>query len=203
MFNTYFDKVVCLSQHTRKDRWSSFEKEASRIGLNFEFFWAFEMDDPRDSFNYSYHAIIQQNLGCDSLLVLEDDARFQNTHLWEWVETRADCDILYLGVNAMPYDNHPTPSYVNWLFRQIYAGYTTHAVGYQQNMLEFISDHYHPEQKIVYDHWLSTKLLKYFEAHVVVPFISIQTPNRSGLLNMDVDYTDIFKSSEEYLMSIK
>jgi len=202
MFHRYFDKVVCLSQQKRKDRWSAFEKEAARIGLDFDFFWAFEMDSPMESFCYSHHAIMQQNQGYDSLLVLEDDCRFQNLHVWYECHPQRYWDMLYFGINAKPYDGHPIPTKIQEPFYQVYSGYTTHAIAYDGRMIDFVADHYRPETKEMYDHWLSTKVMKYFECYVCVPFMAVQAPVHSDLWNRSVDYIDTFKASEEYLKTI-
>lgn len=202
MFNSYFDKVICLSQHKRKDRWAAFEREAARIGLDFDFFWAFEMDSPVESFCYSHHAIMQQSIGSESLLVLEDDCRFQNLELWDDCQVNDWWDILYFGINAKPYVGHPTPTRIDPPYFQVYSGYTTHAIGYKGNMIEFVADHYRPETKEMYDHWLSTKVLKYFESYVCVPFMAVQAPVHSDIWNRSVDYIDTFKASEEYLKTI-
>jgi hypothetical protein len=209
MFNKYYDKVVVLSQPERKDRRKEFDKHADLINLRYEYFDSLAMATPRDSFNHSHYNILKNFIKSDAnrILVLEDDCRFRNMNKLD--EIHADENkfawnprVLYYGINARPYPDHKEPTYASNYFRRVYCGYTTHAIGYYKGAAEYITENYDPNSGMMYDAWLSENLSA-FDAMVTVPFLAVQAPSHSDLWNRNVDYTDTFKASEEYLKSIK
>ncbi len=207
MFNKYYDKIVVLSQAERKDRRKDFERHTDRINLHYEYFDALPKSTPRDSFNHSHYEILKRfnKSGLQKILVLEDDCRFKSLNFINDIHQDANTrriGALYYGINARPYPEHIEPTYVSDWLRRVYCGYTTHAIGYTKETVEFILRHYNPDTGTMYDAWLSEQLGK-LSAMVTVPFIAIQAPSHSDLWNRSVDYTDTFKASEEYLKSIQ
>ena len=208
MFNKYYDKVVVLSQPERKDRRKSFDRHADLINLRYEYFDSIAKDTPRDSFNHSHYEILNNFIksGLSRILVLEDDCRFRNMNIIEdihedenafWDESQ----IIYYGINARPYPEHQEPQYVSNYLRRVLCGYTTHAIGYHRLAAEWINKNYQPKSGIMYDAWLSDQLKKFY-ALVTVPFLAVQEPSHSDLWNRNVDYTDTFQASEQYLKTI-
>lgn len=209
MFNKYYDKVVVLSQPERKDRRKEFDKHADLINLRYEYFDALPMETPRDSFNHSHYEILKNfsKSDFDRILVLEDDCRFRNMNVVEQIHTHEDefwrnAGLIYYGMNARPYPEHKEPQYVSNYLRRVFCGYTTHAIGYHRLMVDHIVQSYQPNSKMMYDAWLSERLPGFY-ALCTVPFLAVQAPSHSDLWNRNVDYTDTFKASEEYLNSIQ
>ena len=209
MFNKYYDKVVVLSQPERKDRRKEFDKHADLINLRYEYFDALPMDTPRDSFNHSHYEILKNfsKSDYDRILVLEDDCRFRNMNVIEQIHTHEDefwlnSMLIYYGINARPYPEHKEPQYVSNYLRRVFCGYTTHAIGYHRAAVDYIVHNYQPNSKIMYDAWLSERLPDFYSL-CTVPFLAVQAPSHSDLWNRNVDYTDTFKASEEYLKSIQ
>lgn len=210
MFNKYYDKVVVLSQPERKDRRKEFDKHADLINLRYEYFDALPMDTPKDSFNHSHYEILKNfsKSDYDRILVLEDDCRFRHMNLLQAIhdDERSKFTwpppVLYYGINARPYPDHKEPEYAsNWL-RKVFCGYTTHAIGYWKPAATNIVMKYDPNTGVMFDAWLSDHLTE-LGAFVTVPFLAVQAPSHSDLWNRNVDYTDTFKASEEYLKGIQ
>lgn len=209
MFNKYYDKVVVLSQPERKDRRKQFDRHADLINLRYEYFDSVQKDTPRDSFNYSHYEILKNfsKSNLNWILVLEDDCRFKNMNLLVDIHEHEDefwrkACLIYYGLNARPYPEHKEPQFVSNYLRRVFCGYTTHAIGYNRITADYIVKNYQPNSGIMYDAWLSDNIQDLY-ALTTVPFLAVQAPSHSDLWNRNVDYTDTFKASEEYLKSIQ
>jgi hypothetical protein len=110
--------------------------------------------------------------------------------------------LIYYGLNARPYPEHKEPQYVSNYLRRVFCGYTTHAIGYHRLTTDWIVKNYQPNSSMMYDAWLSDQLENFYTL-ATVPFLAVQAPSHSDLWNRNVDYTDTFKASEEYLKSIQ
>jgi hypothetical protein len=211
-FNYWFDKAIVLSQPNRIDRRNLFRKEAERIGLEFEFFDSIPCDNPIESFNKSHIAILGQLAGSQkdsTFLVLEDDAVFQNMHmfnsimnqLWNnYIDDEPDFDMLYLGANLKPYPDYIPPVKVDENLYRVFSAYTTHAIVYRYQIAQKIIANYNGQ---IFDVFLNDHILRNSRCYICSPFLSVQRPGFSGLWNRDADYTDIFMQSEDMLNDIQ
>ena len=207
MFQNFYDIVIVLSQKHRKDRRTAFERNADEIGLMYVWFDSIEKDTPRESFNYSHRKIIEDCFtdGYEKVLVLEDDCCFRrmdkfwdvhnelNAMQWDWV---------YYGANVRPYPEHLQPKPCTSHLRTIRSAFTTHAIGYTQKAINAIHSYYKPESGHMYDSWLDQFLLPSMPAQISCPFLCVQKPAYSDLWNRNVDYTDTFSASEQYIRDI-
>lgn len=207
MFQNFYDKVIVLSQPERTDRRKQFQKSAYEIGLIYEWFDSVTKSSPRESFNWSHYHILEKcaNEGYERVLILEDDCsfvsmdQFQAIHddllkqTWWWI---------YYGANVRPYPDHRQPIGCSDYLRKITSAYTTHAIGYTHKIITAILWAYNPKTGEMYDAFLDRLILPSIAAHISIPFLCIQQPAFSDLWNRNVDYSDTFKASENYLRNI-
>lgn len=177
------------------------------IGLMFEYFDSIDMPTSKESFNYSHYNILQNcaKEGIENVLVLEDDCQFVSMSSFNDIHNelrKEDWSWIYYGANARPYPDHRQPSSCTKHLRLISAAYTTHAIGYTQKLISAILTAYNPENGEMYDAFLDRVILTYKAAHICVPFLCVQKPSFSDLWDRDVDYTDTFTASEDYLRNI-
>lgn len=193
----YFDKILCLNQAERPDRWKQAQDEFLRVGLgNVERFLALPAEVPFQSFCLSQHGMLKHFLADEEahcVLTLEDDVVFRSlNHLPAALqELPADWDILYLGAN----DRQVTPQRVSAHLSRIRVAWTTHAVAYSRKMATYIVDNYPVETFAMYDDWLSSKLPEH-KCFIVNPPVAWQRPVFSNLWNRATDYTGCFKDVE-------
>jgi len=199
-FNDYFDNIVCLSQKERVDRRFLFSQDAN---FKFEWFDALERENPHQSFCDSMHEIFIKYNNGGSLLVCEDDATFIDIDRLDGImdEVPVGADIIYFGANLKPHPDSVLPEKVTNKIYRIHNAYTSHAIGYFPEVVDFIANNY--DTNIMFDVWMDEVVLKKFKAYVCYPFLSYQRPIRSDLWGRNVDYTDTFKASEELLKSIQ
>jgi DNA-binding XRE family transcriptional regulator len=201
--NQHFDKVVVLTQKKRIDRQYLFTQMAEEIGLSFKWFYAIEDENPKKSFNLSHKAILTQfsESNLNTLLVLEDDCDFRNLDKLESIMRAApeQWDLLYFGANLKPTPEFTPPEKENEHWYSISNAYCTHAIAYDKGVAGYIVRNYDGET--MYDAWLDTKL-HLMEAFCCSPFLAYQRPTRSDLWDRNVDYTDTFQASENYLKSL-
>jgi hypothetical protein len=206
MFNTTYDKVICLTLEKRKDRQKAFQRQADEIGLDFTFFYAIEHENPITSVNISHYKLLKQAYGegHEKILVFEDDCQFKNLHHYDAIHSQLPLDykMVYYGANANPYDGHIAAIPFSPNLRLIRSAYTAHAIGWSSSILESVLSLYDPYKCIIFDAWLDQCLLKSIDVHVCVPFLAVQRPSESDIWNRSVDYTDIFEQSQQYLQSI-
>lgn len=204
MLQHYVDKVVVLTHQPRLDRQYLFDKAAKENGLDYIFFHALKDENPKRSFNLSQREILSifGDTDLETILVMEDDADLRNLDLIETIlsELPNDWDMLYLGANLKPYPDFIPPIRVSQHLFRIFNAFTTHAIIYTHKAVEQILDAYDGEQ--MYDAFLDAKMLRSLNAYVCSPFLSYQRPGRSDLWETDVDYTDTFQASENYLNSL-
>ena len=207
--NYWFDKCVVLSQPDRTDRRKQFQKEADSIGLKFQFFDSISCDSPRDSFNKSHLAILNEfdDKHVDGILVLEDDCVFQNMDMFDSIMMQLSSmtnddlwDIFYMGANVKPYPNFIPPIKLSDNIYRVFSAYTTHAVMYRRPIVQRIIQEYNGQ---MFDAFLDEHILRTSKSYICSPFLAVQRPSHSDLWNRTVDYTDTFKASEEYLKSIE
>lgn len=177
-------------------RRKQFEVEASRVGLVGGFFYALPGDEKYDdnckrfdSFCKSQLQIVKDflNSGKKTLLSLEDDCIFDDCYVLSEAISQLpdDWDILYLGANI----TDPFPERINKNLFKIKAAWTTHAIGYNRKVCEFIADNYVGwEANGMYDDWLSRIVLPKFNCYVVSPMIATQRDGYSALWDKEVSY---------------
>lgn len=191
----YFDKIMCLNQAERPDRWTQAEEEFKRVGLAVERFFAIKADVPFHSFCLSQHGMLKRFLESEGqrLLTLEDDVVFRPlNHLEDALsELPEDWDVLYLGAN----DRGVTPQRYSNRLSRIGMAWTTHAVAYSRKMAEFIVANYPVETFAMYDDWLSNQLPDK-QAFIVNPPVAWQRPVMSDLWGTQADYTGCFEDVE-------
>jgi hypothetical protein len=200
-FNDHFEHIAVLTQRARVDRRYLFEQGAD---FSFKWFYAIEDESPHASFNKSQIAMLLDfvDTGKETAILFEDDATFR--HMDRLDEIMAEMpkawDIIYFGANLRPYPDHPAPIKVTDHIFRVTAAYTTHAVAYTADMAASIIEMYH--DGIMYDTFLSDTILPHYSAYVTYPFLSFQRPTRSDLWDRNVDYTDTFTASEDYLREL-
>jgi GR25 family glycosyltransferase involved in LPS biosynthesis len=204
MLNDYVDQVVVLSQRSRVDRRYLFDQQAQEAELDYRYFFAIEASDPKASFNLSHKAILTEFAKSDdyAILVMEDDADLRNLDMVDEImgQLPAYWDLLYIGANVKPYPDFAPPDRIGDNMFRLWNAYTTHAIIYTKETAKLISEIYNANA--MYDAWLDKHILPTMDAFVCCPFLSWQRPTRSDLWDRNVDYTDTFQASENYLNSI-
>jgi hypothetical protein len=200
--NQYFDRIYCLNQDSRPDRWQQAQEEFARIGMQVERFASIPADQPYKSFCLSQYGMLRQFLSSssDTLLALEDDVVFRNP---EFLQLSIDAlpanwDILYLGANITEgvfgiKENPPTKcDWTNKLYR-VRRAWTSHAIAYRRPVIETIVREYPVTEYQMYDDWLSRNILDRHNCYVVNPMIAWQRPGISDLWGHMADYTGAFE----------
>ena len=137
------------------------------------------------------------------LLVLEDDCDFRNLDQLEVImrDKPERWDLLYFGANLKPNPGFIPPEKDNDHWYCIRNAYTTHAIAYDKGVAGYIVRNY--DGDTMYDAWLDSKLAYTIEAFCCSPFLAYQRPTRSDLWDRNVDYTETFQASENYLKTIQ
>lgn len=198
MINEFFDKVYVLTT----SRWDRCKAELDNHGIKAEKFKSVPDNDRFRSFNLSQQKIMLEAYyqGLQSVLVLEDDVVFQNMeHLPNVLDdlNRWDWDICYFGGNYQPHERVIQPSSVSKNLRRIYNAWTTHAIGYQREAIEFIHQNYKADQ--MYDAWLDDHVLADMYTVATVPMIAVQRPGFADLWQRNVDYTQTWERSLDFI----
>jgi hypothetical protein len=204
MINKFFDIVICLTQRNRPDRWQLLEQEIEK-GIQIEPFYAIEHKDSKVSFCLSQIEMLKMFLASDAqtALLLEDDVQFRNLNRFEdIVKELTKWDLFYLGANCKPYPECILPIRVSKHIVKIHSAWCTHAVGYTRGMAQYIVDNYEYQGGQLYDTWLDINILPKFDCYISVPMLAYQKPVRSDLWETVVDYTDTWKASDDYLLSL-
>lgn len=196
--NQFFDIITVLTTH----RTEECKQELEWHNIKASFYHSIYCEDPVMSFNLSYLHILEKFCETDyeNILILEDDVFFKGLdRMPKIMEEAKGYDILYLGGNFKPYDEHKEALPYSKNLRQIQSAWTTHAVAYNRSTAEWIVENYVIGR--VYDAWLDEQLDK-FRTLAVVPMIAKQKPGQSGLMDRSVDYSDIFSRADNYLLSV-
>ena len=197
--NRFFDKIYCLNQDSRPDRWAQAKVEFDRVGVNVERIAAIPADQPNKSFCLSQYAMLKTFLqtGGRTLLTFEDDVLFRDTtHLEAALkELPADWDIVYLGANitemVFGIKENPPAKYSDHLYR-VRKAWTTHAIGYSRGIIERIVAEYPVHSFEMYDNWLNSEILPTSNAYLINPMVCWQRPGKSDLWGQETDYTGAF-----------
>lgn len=201
----FFDYRVCLT--TVETEWFSAQKEFDRVGLQVEKFKSIPHAlGGHQSFNISEKAIFQQffDSGKKVLLHLEDDVQFKDFgHLNEALkELPRNWDILYLGANVFGNDttNWRKPERISKHLYRVYNAWTTHAVAYRREVIEYILKNVPGESECMVDGWIGENVLPNFRCFVVSPMIAWQRPHYSHIWKQVVDYNGVFAESQKRLV---
>lgn len=164
------------------------------------------------SFNRSQKAMIDQALGWHNLiedsvsyathaLLFEDDVTFKHSsHLvYAFEELPTDWDILYLGANIT---NKALPEKAGKYICRITEAWTTHAVAYSRNVMNYIYDNFDENGDQMYDDWLSRNVLPKFNCFLINPMVCHQRPSYSDLWGRDTDYTDCFIQGDKIMAAL-
>lgn len=128
------------------------------------------------------------------MITFEDDVIFKDTgHLeaalrelpWSW-------GILYLGANLL----EEKPSRFSAHLFNVRQAWTTHAVAYSPQAMEFIAANYNPEKDGMYDDWLSRQALQKFTGFIVSPTVCWQRTGFSDLWDRQTDYLPAFAAAD-------
>jgi GR25 family glycosyltransferase involved in LPS biosynthesis len=203
-----FDKIYCLNQDSRPDRWEQAKSEFERVGVKVDRFATIPADQPNKSFCLSQYAMLKTFLQTDgrTLLTFEDDVLFKDMpHLQASMEELPiDWDIIYLGANitdmVFGIKENPPVRYSDHLFR-VCKAWTTHAIGYTRAMVERIVAEYPVHTFEMYDNWLNSEILPTFNAYLVNPMVCWQRPGKSDLWGQETDYTGAFIHGDK-IMSV-
>ena len=205
-----FDKIYVLNQKSRPDRLAQLQSEMSRIDSGpYEVIYTLDGDAPFHSFCRSMHHI--QTLIAedkyDNALVLEDDVIFQNLVplMYAMQELPEDWLTLHLGGNATDgvncmMENQPT-AYSQHLVR-LRCCWASQAIAYRRPISQAISICYDPDQKRMYDDWLSEEVLRNNASYMVRPTVAWQRPGKSDLWGTMTDYTGAWEKTDEKIMAL-
>lgn len=207
MINEFFDIVVCLTQEKRHDRRIMFEEECKEKGVKSQLFYAIPDKDSKVSFCKSQLAMLKWCLeqDGDTFLTLEDDVEFRSLEKCKQViqELPNNWTMLYLGANCKPYQEFKPAEYYSEHLRLVRSAFCTHAVAYKRELIEEIVERYEYQEGQLYDTWLDLTILKERDVYISCPMLAWQKPVRSDLWHTCVDYQDIWRGSEDYLISIR
>lgn len=199
----FFQRRACLALDAD---WPDVCQEFERVGLTDIWrFRPYEIDNdkilgPHQSFNSSVRQMLVDFLATDSqsMLSMEGDVVFRDlSHLESALnELPENWDIVYLGANLL---NGQPERFSQYLFR-VRAAWTTHAIGYNRKVVQFILDNQPGISEEMVDNFLG-KQLPSLNAYVVAPMVAYQKPHRSGIWqhSLEEDYTHIFEASQEKL----
>jgi hypothetical protein len=193
----FFDDKYCLTLDPAE--WNLAQKEFHRVGLyNVRKFDAIPDVGPHQSFNRSSRRMLIDFFGAGNqrLLILEDDAEFrQLDHLSTALyELPSDWDIVYLGANIQD----AVPERYTTHLSRVRNAWTTHAIGYNRQVLPFLLENMPGVEDRMYDNWLGS-VLPDLKAFVVNPMVAWQRPRYSVIWGKTVDYSDAFVLSQEKL----
>lgn len=203
----FFERRACLALDAD---WPNVCQEFERVGLTDVWrFRPYEIDNdkilgPHQSFNASVRQMFIDFLATDSrsMLSMEGDVVFRDlSHLDVALnELPENWDIVYLGANLL---NGQPERYSAHLCR-VFSAWTTHAIGYNRKVVQFILDNQPGISEEMVDCWMSKQLDK-LNAFVVAPMVAYQKPHQSGIWGKPGidDYTEIFEASDERLRQCK
>lgn len=133
----------------------------------------------------------------EPLLTFEDDVIFQDcSHLeealselpWSW-------GVLYLGANL----HEAKPQRFSRHLFHVQSAWTTHAIAYSPQVLDFIVANFKPEESGMFDDWLSRQVLPKFAGFIVAPTVCWQRNGFSDLWDRATDYTPAFQQADHKL----
>ena len=206
MINQFFDIVVCLTQKDRPDRGIMFDQECEKWGIKSELFYSIKNKDPKVSFCESQIGMLKWCLEQegDTFLTLEDDVDFRLESLQQSInQLPKDWTMFYLGANVKPYPEFTPAEYYSPNLRIIKSAFCTHAVAYRRELIEEIVRTYEYKEGQLYDTWLDIHILKTRPVYICCPMTAIQKPVNSTLWDRTVDYGDIWKGSDDYLLGVR
>jgi GR25 family glycosyltransferase involved in LPS biosynthesis len=184
-----------------------FQEEVDKHDLDVHIFYAVEDKNPKISFCKSQIEMLKWFLetGKETVLCLEDDVYFKSLNKLQQVfnELPNDWQMLYLGANAKPYDNFIPAEYYSEHLRLIRSCFCTHGVAYKRELVKEIVESYEYIDGQLFDTWLDIHILKTRDVFITVPMMAYQKSVRSDLWGVNVNYVDIFLSSDQYLQSIR
>jgi hypothetical protein len=189
----FFDRKTCLTMGGTE--WAQAEAEFRHVGLNdVQRFDSLPDIGPHQSFSKSVYAILQEfyDSGDYRLLFMEDDVDFRRLELLEAVlhQVPKDYDVFYLGCNIQDDKPERVAQYI-W---KIKGAFTTHCVSFSREAARFILDNHPGLSEQMADNWLSGQ--HHLKQYVCNPMLAYQRPRESKIWGGMVDYTGIFKESE-------
>ncbi len=211
-----FPVKLCLTTRDAVERNAQVEREFNAQKITVEPFYALPGETPFKSFNKSQKAMLAYALdytldGYDEdgiehsepashALLFENDVVFKSTTRLPYVfeQLPNDWDILYLGANIT---NGVTDKYSKDLHRIKHA-WTTHAVAYSRNVMEYIVEKFDALANHIYDDWLAREVLPKFNCFIVNPMVCVQRPGYSSLWNNMADYTECFEKGDAQMAAL-
>jgi GR25 family glycosyltransferase involved in LPS biosynthesis len=206
-----FEAAYCLNMQHRPDRWKLTKDQCDTLGINVTRVEGVppstpERPGPHISFCLGMLKMIEKALddAHQTVLLLEDDVHFVHPELITYCEKELPehWAIFYLGANLQ--NVHSLPERHSFHLWRVYNAWTSHAVAYQYEALEFIHDRYrkvlegivynHVEftTSLMYDAWLGREILPAVKAYVAIPNIAHQYPGYSDIWGHEVNYTELF-----------
>lgn len=186
----FFDNIYYINLDSRPDREEALLAQAQALD-----FHPIRMSavTPKDlghdnnhlAFNASCMKVLEESVG-NNVLVLEDDCVFGDiNHLSKALsELPHDYDMVFLGANI---HESGCEYYSEHLVKYI-SGWTTHAVGYSRQCIEYIIDNFKPEEFPIYDEWLRVNVLPRGKSFVVCPMVADQAKGFSDINQAFSDY---------------
>lgn len=193
----FFDSIYYINLAARTDRDVATRYELARLGIQAQRVDA-EFEENRFlAFNKSQFKALSQSVG-DRVLILEDDVIFRgmsamkDSHFPQALkELPDDWDMLFLGANTIGSDVLPfrPPIPYSEHISQLQDVWTTHAVAYSRNCIDFILQNWkYDEWPPIYDEYLRTCVLPVKKCFVVNPMIADQRAGMSDIWQKQVEY---------------
>ncbi|MBD62065.1 hypothetical protein CL645_04345 [bacterium] len=194
----FFDEIFCINLDSRPDRWSSFLKEARRVGIahRVKRFPAIVPPSKNGALGckLSTLSIIKKakNKNLKNFLILEDDVVFKKNALKNLSvsisQLPVDWDMFYLGLNLTKESFKHSQNLVN-----VKGGRSTHAVAYSNSVYQDILDEnsLEPSQKldIPIDVYYETKIHPKKNIYCSCPMIALQREAYSDIEKRNVNYS--------------
>lgn len=162
----------------------------------------------------SHIAILQDALEkqAKNILVLEDDILplLENSEfkaLWKKIchNFPADWQLIYFGGNIDDCFCHTPIKYYNEFFDRVYGCFTTHAIAYRFDVIEYLTGLDIASDPIGWinkyeaiDVFYAQYIQKQFPSYISKPMMIGQMPGRSDIENMDYDYNPMMVEKFQY-----
>lgn len=186
----FFDNIYYLNLDSRPDRKESILEQAQILGIipiRIQALSPADLghDNHHLAFNASCMKALKEMQG-DNVLLLEDDCVLRSVTTLEasLKQLPKDYDMVFLGANIQDGGVEMySPNLVSYN-----SGWTTHAVGYSRECIEFIKGHFNPDQFPIYDEWIRLNVLPRGRSFVACPMVADQLKGFSDIWQGNVDY---------------
>jgi hypothetical protein len=217
MFTKYFEKVVCLSLESRKDRRSAFDKQAKELGFDFEYidaipgekYKSISITDPfRQKHNHNSFAhninvgtLLEECLrnGTQSVLFFEDDCLLSKdifTQL-DTVELPEKWDLFYLGA----WHTQPPITVNGHLYKAVHAQ-MSHAVAIHARVMPLLIHECISKNEQLFDMILARRINPLGLSYCIYPDMAIQADGFSNMWQKPITHKHRWKNENTFSNSV-